>query len=106
MLVVLIIVGFVISYILKFFGYHPDCNKGIQIHIGVIRQLSIAESNSPNNSKIVLIKPGDNVESLSFSANVNLSKYINQKVIITGIYNSCTVSLAVNDPNAVQLFRE
>lgn len=109
-----------------FGGGQVLCDRGTQVEIGTIRQLQIFQEDPssgipvlsqmldyfrPQQSrpKFVLIKNDDTVIQLPYSRNVDLTKFTNpvypelgQKVVATGNYNSCSQTLTIKDPSALE----
>lgn len=113
-----------------FGGGQIFCDKGTQVEIGTIRQLQILEEDPSSGipvisqildyfksrqkrQKFVLIKGDDTVIQLPFSIRVDLTKYTNpvypqlgQKVIAAGNYNSCSQTLTIKDPYAIEPYNK
>lgn len=106
------------------------CEKGTQVEIGTIRQLQVTLEDPSTGipvlaqildyfrpvqkrPKFVLIKSDKTVIQLPYSRNVDLTKFTNpvfpqlgQEVIITGNYNSCSQTLTVKDPSAIEPYNK
>lgn len=96
------------------------CDKGVQSEIGVIKTLNILDSDPSTipvlslflnyfnpktiHNRIVLVKNDETVIRLPFSKEVNFTQYQNFPVIITGNYDSCSQTLTVTDPNAIEIY--
>ena len=106
------------------------CDKGTQVEIGTIRQLQVLEEDSSSKIpvlsqildyftikqkrfKYILIKSDDKVIQLPYSIRVDLAKFtnpinpqLNQKVIATGNYDSCSGTLTIKDPASIEFFNK
>ncbi len=113
-----------------FGGGQVLCERGTQVEIGTVRQLQIVEEDPSTGipvlaqildyfrpvqkrPKFVLIKNDESVIQLPYSRNVDLTKFTNpispdlgQKVIATGNYNSCSQTLTVKNPLAVEPYNK
>lgn len=105
-----------------FGGSQMLCEKGIQSHVGVIKVLEYREIYQKRvpvlsyfldlvsppvkqiKNRIVLIKYDSNTIYLPFSESIDITKFANLPVIITGNYNACSQTLAVNDSNSIEVF--
>lgn len=97
------------------------CEKGVQSEIGTVKQLQFIDEYSSSSipglsqimdyfnpkayrPRIVLIKDDGKAIRLPFSKNVDMEKFAGMKIIATGNYNSCSQSLLVDDPKAIEYF--
>lgn len=96
------------------------CDRGNRTEIGVIKTLSVLESDSSTipvlsrvldyfaprqwRNKVVLIRNDETVINLPYSRKVDFTKYVNYPVIATGSYNSCSQSLTITEPNGLQVY--
>ena len=95
------------------------CEKGTQVQIGTIKQLQVVEDDpsgeipalsqiinylSPKQQhpKFILVKNDESIIQLPFSRKIDLAKFINYKIIATGNYNTCSNSLKISDPKAIE----
>lgn len=95
------------------------CDKGTQSKIGVIKILAVQERESytsipilsqiidffavkPVHPRTLIVDQNEISANIPFSANVNFLQYKNIKVITTGNYDSCSQTLKVTDPTAIE----
>lgn len=103
-----------------FGGGQIICDKGIQTHIGTIKVLQIQDQDSATipalslfldyfapkvmHQRTVLIKADQTVIRIPFSRTVDLGKYSNFPVIVTGKYDSCSQTLVVTDATGIEIY--
>jgi hypothetical protein len=115
-------VALVLSVFGIFGGGKMFCERGIQSHVGVVKVLNFKEIyskptslisyllelvNPPSQlikSRTVLIKNDLITIHLPFSDKIDIAKYNNASVIITGNYNSCSQELTINDSTAIETY--
>lgn len=96
------------------------CDKGIQSHIGTIKTLTVLETPpsatyyldfilnyvkpKQKYAKIVLIRDDTTVINVPKTTKVNIGHFEQMRVLVTGDYNSCTQTLTIKEPNAVEVY--
>lgn len=110
-----------------FGGFKVFCNKGLQSHLGKIKILALEEkqvkdfssnstfsyfwekvkstSNSKLNFRTILAEPNGSLVHIERSASLKdftFTPFVNQEVIITGEYDSCSNTLLLNSENAIE----
>lgn len=104
-----------------FGGGQVLCEKGTQVEIGVIRQLSflredpsesipvlsqIVDYFSPRQKRplFVLVGADESVLQIPYSRNVDLAGFANYRVIATGSLNACSNTLTITDQSAIEAY--
>ena len=113
-----------------FGGTEAFCSKGVQSHIGTIKVLQtqekITESSIPILPQLLSLLPGGRMDSWdggttrnrtslikSDNSTIHLIQpknspvltFLNQPVIATGDYNSCSQTLTLKEPTSIELFK-
>jgi len=104
-----------------FGGSQLLCDKGIQSQTGTIKVLNMKEIYSKPipvisyllelvsppvkqiKSRTILVKNDGVTIYLPFSEKVNFSQYSENQVVATGNYNSCSQTLAIDDPTGIEM---
>lgn len=107
-----------------FGGGKAFCEKGTQSHVGMIKVLNfkeiypksasaisylsemVAPSQKLIKSRVILVKNDLSTIYLPFSEEIDITKYNNLSVIVTGNYNYCSQTLSINDAKAVDTFSQ
>lgn len=107
-----------------FGGGHLLCDKGEQSQIGVIKVLTVREAEKSSlpfigtildyvtsfsttqilHPKTVLIKDDRTVIHLPYYKQIDLAKYTNYPVIVTGSYDSCSQTLRVVGKDGIEIY--
>lgn len=106
------------------------CDRGTQVEIGTVRQLQITQEDPSSGipvlsqildyfrpkqmrPKFVLIKNDETVIQLPYSNKVDFAGFTNpvfpqisEKVIATGNYNSCSQTLTIKSPSALEPYNK
>ena len=96
------------------------CERGVQSQIGEVKVLDIKQESSAKilvidnllnllnpkelDNRVVLIRNNETALAISYSKNVDVAKFINHPVIVTGSYNSCSQTITVNDAKGLQIY--
>lgn len=98
------------------------CDKGVRTEIGTVKMLQVMDESFPSipifsqilsavewtpkqmHNKTVLIKNDETVIRLPYSRNVDFAKYTGYPVIATGNYDSCSQTLSVTNPGAMEMY--
>jgi hypothetical protein len=113
-------VALVISVFGLFGGNQIICDKGSQTLVGDIRVLNareiydrpvpvisyflelVAPPVKQIKKRTILLKTDNNTVYLPYSEEVNYSDYNGLRVLVTGNFNSCNQSLAVDSPDSIE----
>lgn len=105
-----------------FGGGQVICEKGVQTHVGTIKVLNykeiytkpvpvlsyLLELISPPQklikNRMVLIKEDNTTVNLPFSEDIDIAKYSNSHVLVTGNYNTCSQTLTLTDASSIELY--
>lgn len=111
----------VLSVFGLFGGSKIICDKGIQSQIGTVRVLNYREIYSDSipfvdyvldffapaqkliKNRVVLVN-NDQTIYLPFTKEVDFKKYSDLAVLVTGNYNSCSKTLILSDPSAIEIY--